>query len=262
MPGVLAGMAAAAVIQGIASKRASDAQQDAAGQGMGFQQQQYADSQAQYDEIRNLLMPFIQQGEFGMEGRNDVLGELRNWGDTGLQRVKNNPLTQGILRSAEDSVLANASATGGLRGGNVQDALARTRTGILSALENQQYNRTAGLYDAYGNIVGGAQNAAGILGGLNSANSQRGAQYAQQMGGLAQQQGAAQAGGILGMGSALSSGLSAMGGFMGGGMGAPPAAPMGQQWQNFSPYGGMGMQNYNYIDNDSVQGLGYGGRGF
>ena len=245
MPDIISGVVGgSSLLGGLFGDKASDRQSDAAGRGIDTQM-------AQFQEIRKLLMPFIEQGQFGMEGRQDILGQLQNWGDTGLQRVRQNPLTQGLLRSAEEAVLANASATGGLRGGNVQSALARTRTGLLSNLENQQYGRTAGLYDAYNNIVGQGQGAASALAGFGANN-------ANQIAALMEQQGAAQAGGDLAWGNAFSGGLAGLGGlFAGRRPSTGGAASMGAQWNDYSPFGGMGMQNYDYIDSSTVVGGGF-----
>jgi hypothetical protein len=61
--------------------------------------------------------------------------------------------------------LQNASATGGLRGGNVQGALGQFRPALLNQFIEQQYGRMAG-------IAGMGQNAAAGVGaaGMNTAN--------------------------------------------------------------------------------------------
>lgn len=49
-----------------------------------------------------------------------------------------------LAKQGEDAILANASATGGLRGGNTQGALAQFRPQLLQQLLEQQYSRLSG----------------------------------------------------------------------------------------------------------------------
>jgi hypothetical protein len=114
-----------------------------------------------------------------------------------------------MMDEGQRSLLSNAAATGGLRGGNVQGALAQFAPMLLAQTINDQFTRLGG-------ISGMGQNAAG-------SQSQ-----------LIQQQGAAQAGGQLASGSRqatnfnqLLSLLSMGAGFMGGvpGLGGAQPAP-------------------------------------
>jgi hypothetical protein len=50
-----------------------------------------------------------------------------------------------MVGEGENAILQNASATGGLRGGNTQLALSRFRPSVLSQLIQQQYERLGGL---------------------------------------------------------------------------------------------------------------------
>jgi hypothetical protein len=94
-----------------------------------------------------------------------------------------------MLQQGENSILQNASATGGLRGGNTQAALAQFSPALLSQMINDQYSRLGGL-TALG------QNAAA---GVGNAGMQTGSNISA----LLQQQGAAQAGNALGQGQAV-----------------------------------------------------------
>jgi len=67
-----------------------------------------------------------------------------------------------LVSSGENAILQNAAATGGLRGGNVQSALAQFRPQVLSQLINQQYSRLAGLTSM------GAGVASSMGGGISS----------------------------------------------------------------------------------------------
>ena len=50
-----------------------------------------------------------------------------------------------MVRQGEEAILQGASATGGLRGGNVQAALAQFRPAMLNRFVQQQYERLGGL---------------------------------------------------------------------------------------------------------------------
>lgn len=91
------------------------------------------------------------------------------------------------VRQGEESILQNAAATGGLRGGNTQNSLANFRADLLSSVINNQYNRLGGLTSL-------GQNAAAGVGNVGVAT-------AGNIGNLLQQQGAALAGGQIAKGN-------------------------------------------------------------
>jgi len=62
-----------------------------------------------------------------------------------IASLEANPEFQAIARQGEEAILANAAATGGLRGGNTQAALAQFRPELLQAYIDQQYSRLGGL---------------------------------------------------------------------------------------------------------------------
>jgi hypothetical protein len=64
---------------------------------------------------------------------------------TAIDRIANSPLLAELTRQGEEAILQNASATGGLRGGNVQGALAQFRPQMLQQEIDKQYARLAGL---------------------------------------------------------------------------------------------------------------------
>jgi hypothetical protein len=93
-----------------------------------------------------------------------------------------------MTQQGENAILQQGAATGGLRGGNVQGALAQFRPQALSSLINQQYGRLGGITQM------GQASAAGV--------GAAGMQTGQSVAGLLGQQGSAVAGGILGAGQA------------------------------------------------------------
>jgi hypothetical protein len=94
------------------------------------------------------------------------------------------PIFQALARQGEEALLQQASATGGLRGGNIQGALAQFRPGLLNQFLEQQYGRLGGM------TALGQQSAAGV--------GAAGQQTAGAIGELLGQAGQAQAGAKLG----------------------------------------------------------------
>lgn len=118
------------------------------------------------EQMRMLLQPYVDAGNPALQG---ILGLTGLAGDGSQQAAfmqqEQSPMFQGIVRQGENAILQNASATGGLRGGNVQGALAQFRPALLNQFIEQQYGRMAG-------IAGMGQNAAAGVGqsGMNTAN--------------------------------------------------------------------------------------------
>jgi hypothetical protein len=107
-----------------------------------------------------------------------------------ISAIETGELFQARARQGEEALLQNASATGGLRGGNIQGALGQFRPAMLQAEIDRQYGRLAGLTTL------GQQSAAGV----GTAGIQTGARIS----GLEGDIGSAQAGGELASGRALS----------------------------------------------------------
>jgi len=166
---------------------ASQAQQQAAQGGIDEQRRQF-------DAIQKLLQPYSEAGTGALAQQQALLG----LGTPGAQQqaitaLQGSPQFQALQQQGENAILQNASATGGLRGGNVQGALAQFRPALLSSLINQQYERLGGLSSIGQNAAAGVGNA-GMSTGTNIAT-------------LLGRQGQAQAGGILGQQSALTKGI-------------------------------------------------------
>jgi hypothetical protein len=191
--------------QAKAAKGAARASAAASQEAVGIQQQQL-------DVIRNILAPYLEAGrpdltqpyvEAGgqaLQGLQGLLG-LRGAGEqqAAIQGIEQGAQFQELTRQGEQGILQNAAATGGLRGGNTQAALAQFRPSLLNQLIESQYGKLAGLTSMGGtaaqNLLGmGQQTAAGLA----SAEQQAAAN----VGNFLTQMGAAQAGGILGAGKA------------------------------------------------------------
>lgn len=191
-----------------AANQAASAQSDSAQAGID-------ESRRQFDAVQQILSPYVNAGNGAVTGQQDLLG-LNGGGaqQTAINGIQGSPQFGALAKQGEDAILANASATGGLRGGNVQGALAQFRPALLSQLIDQQYQRLGGLSQL------GQASAAGVgSAGLNTGS---------QIAGLFGQQGAAQAGGALLNGRANAQMINGVAGAFGqvvggggGGFGAP-----------------------------------------
>jgi hypothetical protein len=233
--------------QVIGSSMAGDATEDAANIQAGATREGIEEQRRQFDQMRTLLQPFVQSGQNAMgmlspfqQAGAPALAGLQPFAQAGapalqqqqaiagllgpqaqaqaIQGIESGGLFQSLARQGENAMLQNASATGGLRGGNVQGAMAQFRPQLLQQLIDQQYSRLGGLANTglstNQNIANmglstnqnlaqlGQSSAAGVgAAGLQSAN---------QVSNLLGQQGAAQAQGVLSGAQAGIGGLSGL----------------------------------------------------
>jgi hypothetical protein len=171
----------------------SNAQSDAASSAANAQGQASASSIAeqrrQFDAIQKLLSPYIKAGGAGLAGQLGLVGLA---GDDAQQQaiasIADSPQMQALTAQGENAILQNSAATGGVRGGNTQGALAQFRPAMLSQLIESQYSKLGGLA-GMGQASAAGQASAGQTMANNISN-------------LLQQQGSAQAGNYLAQGQA------------------------------------------------------------
>jgi hypothetical protein len=119
-----------------------------------------------------------------------------------ISGIESSPYFQAVAQQGENAMLQNASATGGLRGGNTQGALAQFRPQLLNQLIQQRYSNLGGLVNVGQNAMAQQVNA-------------RGNQAAQSVN-LLQGQGAIQAGGTLGQAAGNAQSMAGIGSAIGG----------------------------------------------
>lgn len=172
-----AAVAGIGLVGGIYSARQqSRAAQSAANVQSEASQAGIEEQRRQFDEIQKLLAPYVSQGTTAM-GQQGVLAGLQGADQqrAAIEAISSSPELQALMQQGETGILQNASATGGLRGGNVQGALARFRPALLSAAINDQYSRLAGISDR-------GLNAATGTGQFGQASSNNVTQLLQQQG--------------------------------------------------------------------------------
>jgi len=183
-------VAGATVVGGyMTSQSASDAA-DSAAQAQGqASAASIAESRRQFNAIQELLKPYTSAGTSALTGQQDLLGlSGAEAQQKAISGIASGPQMAALTQQGENAILQNASATGNLRGGNTQAALAQFRPQLLNQLIQQQYGNLGGLTSIGQNAAAGVGNA-----GQNSSN-----QIINALG----QQGAAQAGAALATGQA------------------------------------------------------------
>lgn len=176
-------------MQADAASDAASIQGDASAAGI-------AEQRAARLAMEKLLSPYVSAGTTALGQQQALLGlsgadAQRN----AYSAIENSAGFQAQVQQGENAMLQNASATGGLRGGNIQGALAQYRPAMLTNAINQQYANLGGLTQM------GQNSAAGVgSSGMTSANN---------VASLLAQQGAASAGGVLGQANAYSGMLNA-----------------------------------------------------
>ena len=220
MSAMAAAVVGSAVIGGIssasASKSAAAAQVKSAELGA-------AEQRAARENLERLLEPYRAAGTPALAQQMAALGlagpEAQQAYVAGQEQ---SPLFQAIARQGEEALLQKASATGGLRGGNVQGALAQFRPSLLNQFLEQQYGRLGEMTSL------GQRSAAGVgAAGVTSAGN-----IAELLG----QSGQAQAGGILGSANAFNTALGQVSGFA--------TSPAGQRaFGSFGGAGNVGLSN-------------------
>lgn len=125
-----------------------------------------AEQQRQFDAVRKLLEPYVSAGTSALGAQQSLigLGGTQAQADA-IQALQMSPQFTSALKLGEDRILANASATGGLRGGNTQAALGQFAPALLSSMINDQYTRLGGLTSLGQNAAAGVGNAGMATGG-------------------------------------------------------------------------------------------------
>lgn len=179
----------------VSSWLASDAQSDAASSASSAQisaaNAGIAEQRRQFDSIQQLLSPWVGTGYGALASQADLMGLRGNDAQqTAISAIENGSEFQDLQKQGENAILQNAAATGGLRGGNTQGALAEFRPALLNSLINQRFNQL-------GTLSTGGQNSA-------AQTAAYGSQSSTNVANLLSSIGSAQAGNSLAQGAATS----------------------------------------------------------
>ena len=189
--GAVGGLFGGAIAQSQSASNAADAQTQAAQAGI-------AEQSRQFDLVQELLSPYVQGGTDAFGAQGDLLG--LNGPDAqraAISALENSAQFQTLMQQGEEAILQNASATGGVRGGNTQSALMQYRPQVLSQMINNQFSNL-------GSMAGMGQASAA---GVGAAAQNTGNQIAALHGQIGQ----AQAGNALAQGQAVSNAFGTIG---------------------------------------------------
>ena len=224
MSGIATAVVAGSVVSGyMSSQSAKKAANRAASAEERAAQMQIDESSRQFDKIRELLSPYTNAGESAIGQQQALLGlSGADAQQAAINALQQSPQFTSLIQQGENALLQNAAATGGLRGGNTQNALATLRPQMLSALIESQYSKLGGLTSI-------GQNAAAGVGNAGMATTSA---INQSLGNI----GSAQAGAALAAGKAQSgfynsigSAVGMLGGAFGGGGGGGGVSPSALQ---------------------------------
>lgn len=241
-----------AYMQGEAAKDAAAAQAQASDAGIAEQHADIAEQRRRFDKVQELLKPYVEAGTGAIgglapyrqagAGAIPILQQFASAGGPALEQqqallglrgpeaqraaisgIEQGPGFQAQVRAGEEALLQRASATGGLRGGNIQAALAQFRPQMLQEAIEQQYGRLGGLVGVGGTIAQqlassglGSTERLAALGQASAAGTGAAAQTSgTAIANLLAQQGAAQAGSEMAQGRAFAAIPSAIAGGLG-----------------------------------------------
>jgi hypothetical protein len=230
MSGIATAIIGSAVVGGVMSSKAAS---KAAGAQGAAADASIAEQRSQFEAMQRTLAPYVQAGSPALrqiasysevaqpalneqQALNGMFGPAAQ--QEAINRIEQSPLYLEQVRQGENAILQNASATGGLRGGNIQAALAQFRPAVLSQMIEDKYTKLGGMASFGGSA---AQNLA-TMGQASAAGV-----------------------GAAGMGMASNIGNAQMGA---GNAQAQAALAKGQAWGNVAGsvgyLGGMGLQGY------------------
>lgn len=202
----LTGAALAGIAVGGSTLISGMMQADAASSAAGIQgaaaQAGIDEQRRQFDTVQKLLKDYTEAGPEALAAQQTLLGLKGPEAErAAIERISGGETYKALAAQGENALLQQASATGGLRGGNIQAALGQFRPQLLSSLIDQQYGRLGGM-TSLGQASAAGVGAAGMQTGANVSN-------------LLGQQGAAQAGAEIAQGKAFSAIPSAISGGLG-----------------------------------------------
>lgn len=224
-----------AVIGGIATSSSASKAAKAQGQASDAS---IAEQRAQFEAMQRTLKPYVDAGTPALrqmasysevaqpaldeqQALSGMLGPEAQ--QQAIDRIEQSPLYLAHVAQGENAMLQQASATGGLRGGNIQAALAQFRPAVLQQMIEDKYNKMGGMV---GFGAGQNQNLA-IMGQASAAGqAAAGMGMASNIGNALQNKGTAQARSALATGQAWGNVAGSIG-YLGG---------MGMQ--GYGPFGG------------------------
>ena len=169
--GTAAAIIGSAVVGGVMSSKAQkSAASTAASAQTDASDAAIAEQQRQFDAMKETLAPYVDAGETALTQQMALAGLAgESAQQTAINNIEQSPLFQAQVKAGEEALLQNASATGGLRGGNTAAALAQYRPQMLSQEIQNTYANLGGLTQI-GQASAAGQAAAGMQSATNIGN--------------------------------------------------------------------------------------------
>jgi len=129
-----------------------------------------AEQRRQFDKLVEIMAPYVTAGTGALGAQQALVGlGGPKAQQAAISGIEQSPIFQALSRQGEEALLQRASATGGLRGGNIQAALAQFRPQMLQQMIEQQYSQLGGL-SSLGQASAAGQAAQGMQSASNIAN--------------------------------------------------------------------------------------------
>lgn len=240
---IIAGAAVGAIGTAYSANRAAKAQGKAT-------EATIDEQRAQFEAMQRTLKPYVDAGtpalqqlssysqvaQPALEEQQALSGMLGPQAQQeAITRIEQSPLYLSHVAQGENAMLQQASATGGLRGGNIQGALAQFRPAVLQQMIEDKYSKMGGMV-GFGSTA--AQNLATMGQASAAGQASAGMGMASNIGNALQNQGVANAQAQLARGQAWGN----VGGSLSylGGMGMQGFGPLGGTAQAVPPAAGFG----------------------
>jgi len=177
MSAIATAIVGGAVIGGYASYEAGEAQKEGAEAAAAAQleaaQIGTEEQRRQFDLMQKTLQPYVSAGETALSGQMALAGLAGEDAQrTAISNLSESPLFQSQVQQGEEALLQQASATGGVRGGNIQGVLAQYRPQMLQQEINNQYSRLGGITQV-GQASAAGVGAGAMQTGANISNLQQ-----------------------------------------------------------------------------------------
>ncbi len=123
-------------------------------------------------DARGQLDPFASAGQDATQAQAALSGALGPEAQqAAVDQLQNSPMFQSFVQQGEQGILQNASATGGLRGGNVQGALAQFAPQMLNQQIQQRFQNLGGIANRG---LAASQQTAGLATSSGNVEASRG----------------------------------------------------------------------------------------
>lgn len=149
---------------------ASEAQADAAADVRAGGEAGIAEQRRQFDALAEMLAPYREGGAEALNAQRALLGLAGpEEQQAAIAALEESPMFTAGIQQGEEAILQNAAATGGLRGGNVQRALAQFRPQVLADVIQRQFSNLGGITQL-GQSSAAMTGTAGMQAGTNISN--------------------------------------------------------------------------------------------